>query len=240
MSPPEMDAAAGTPASTYLWSGGALLGSVFLGGIVGSWASSAGAWISIAAWKAAASRLRDTFRGPGGYRNHDLLRALREAEVEALALCCERALTALRGGRPRTGWHRLWAGIQRVLRRPATDAAAVTEVQRQAVQALPLYRRAGAVLGEATCIQGLGDIALARSDHESARARYEEALPLYRRFGDPYSTGRCLYYVAKVSDGDERCRTAREAAASFESIARRDLAALVRGEFPTCFPAEGA
>ena len=29
-------------------------------------------------------------------------------------------------------------------------------------QALPLYQQAGDVLGEANCIQGLGDIALAR------------------------------------------------------------------------------
>ena len=38
-------------------------------------------------------------------------------------------------------------------------------------------QQVGDVLGEANCIQGLGDIALARSDHEGARARYEQALP---------------------------------------------------------------
>ncbi len=35
--------------------------------------------------------------------------------------------------------------------------------------------------GEANCIKGLGDIALALSDHESAQADYEQALPLYKQ-----------------------------------------------------------
>ena len=38
-------------------------------------------------------------------------------------------------------------------------------------EASPLYRQVGDVLGEANCIQGLGDIALARSDHGAARLR---------------------------------------------------------------------
>ena len=51
-------------------------------------------------------------------------------------------------------------------------------------QALPLYRQAGDVVGQANCISRLGDIALARSDYDGARARYEQALPLYRQAGD--------------------------------------------------------
>ena len=44
----------------------------------------------------------------------------------------------------------------------------------------------GDILGEANCIRGLGDIELRCTDHEVARARYEEALPVYLRIPDPY------------------------------------------------------
>ncbi len=47
---------------------------------------------------------------------------------------------------------------------PAPGARAAYE------QALPLYLQVGDVLGEANCISRLGDIALARSDHDGALA----------------------------------------------------------------------
>ena len=66
-------------------------------------------------------------------------------------------------------------------------------------QALPLYRRVGAVLGEANCILSLGDIALARTDHEGARQRYERALPLYRRVGAVLGEANCIHGLGDIA-----------------------------------------
>jgi tetratricopeptide (TPR) repeat protein len=76
-------------------------------------------------------------------------------------------------------------------------------------EALPLYRRVGAVRGEARCIERLGDIALARSDHDAARSRYEEALPLYRRVGDVLGEANCLLRYGDVANAGKDRETAR-------------------------------
>ncbi len=55
------------------------------------------------------------------------------------------------------------------------------EAARKAYEeALPLYRKAGIVQGEANCVFGLGKIALVRMDQEAARRAFEVALALYR------------------------------------------------------------
>ncbi|WP_429647614.1 tetratricopeptide repeat protein [Skermanella aerolata] len=46
-------------------------------------------------------------------------------------------------------------------------------------EALPLCRQVGDLLGEANCIQSLGNIALARSDHDAAQEQLERALKIY-------------------------------------------------------------
>jgi tetratricopeptide (TPR) repeat protein len=66
-------------------------------------------------------------------------------------------------------------------------------------EALPLYRRAEDLLGEANCIRRLGGIALARSDYDRARARYEEALPLYRRAGSVLGEAHCIRGLGDIA-----------------------------------------
>jgi tetratricopeptide (TPR) repeat protein len=58
---------------------------------------------------------------------------------------------------------------------------------------------AGDALGEADCIKGLGDIALARSNHEGARRRYEAALPLYQGVDSVLGEANCIRGLGEIA-----------------------------------------
>ncbi len=94
--------------------------------------------------------------------------------------------------------------------------------RRRYEEALPLFRRAGHILGEANCTEGLGDIDFRRSDYEHALPRYEEALLLYRRGGDVRGEANCICSLGDIAlwlSEYERARTRfEEALPLYESI----------------------
>ena len=103
-------------------------------------------------------------------------------------------------------------------------APTTTAARARYEQALPLYRRVGDVLGEANCIKSLGDIALARSDHDGARARYDDALARYVQIAEPYSIGMTHKGLARVAPSDdERAAHLEAARQAWHSIGRQDL-----------------
>jgi tetratricopeptide (TPR) repeat protein len=60
-------------------------------------------------------------------------------------------------------------------------------------------RAAADAAGEAACHYWHARISLDRSDHELARARYEEALPLYRRVGDVVGEANCIQSLGDIA-----------------------------------------
>jgi tetratricopeptide (TPR) repeat protein len=80
----------------------------------------------------------------------------------------------------------------------------------------------GDVLGEANCVQSLGDIARLRFAHDLARQRYEQALPLYRKVGDLLGQGNCILSLGELalrrSDSDTARQCFQQALAYYERI----------------------
>lgn len=98
-------------------------------------------------------------------------------------------------------------------------------------EALPLYKQVGDLLGQANCIQSLGDIALRRSDPAEARRNFETALTLYEQIEEPYSVGWTHRRLARLSDSSERNRHVQAARAAWEKIDRLDLVKDLEKEF---------
>lgn len=99
-------------------------------------------------------------------------------------------------------------------------------------RALRLYREMGDRLGEANCIQSLGDAAKGRARYEEAEARYAQALPLYREIGDRHGEAGCLYNHGKLLRSVNRTEGARaafaEAARIYSDIGLEDWALRAR------------
>jgi len=88
------------------------------------------------------------------------------------------------------------------------------------------------VLGQANCISGLGNIALARSDHAAAAAYFRQALRLYGRIPEPYSIGQSHLWLARLATSStEQGRHIQAARDAWNSIARADLVHKLDEEF---------
>jgi tetratricopeptide (TPR) repeat protein len=76
--------------------------------------------------------------------------------------------------------------------------------------------------GQANCIGSLGDIALACSDHDTARQRYDEALALFRRVGSVLGQANYIRRLGKIalarSDRDTARKRYEEALGLYEHI----------------------
>jgi len=66
-------------------------------------------------------------------------------------------------------------------------------------QAAAAARKAGSVRLEARCLYARANLALARSDHDGARSRYEEALPLYRQAGSVLGEANCIKNLGNIA-----------------------------------------
>ncbi len=119
------------------------------------------------------------------------------------------------------------------LGRALTDVYRYDDAAAELTVALTAYRSVGDVLGEANCLQRLGDIARKHEDHDGARSLFENALRLFQLLSEPYSIGFAHTRLANLTDNpDLRHKHLEAARAAWTSIGRADLVALLEPGAP--------
>jgi tetratricopeptide (TPR) repeat protein len=66
-------------------------------------------------------------------------------------------------------------------------------------KALGVYRQLGDKLGEANCVQALGEVALSQARYEEAGRLYSQALPIHRQISDRRGEANCLLSVGRLA-----------------------------------------
>ena len=112
-----------------------------------------------------------------------------QAETGNIAAMLERAAAADRIDDLADGMY----GLAVYWRYTGFTQPALAEVAGQAIQAR------GTPVQQARTWQALGDLAYYRSDHDGARARYEQALPLYRQVGYVLGEANCIQGLGDIA-----------------------------------------
>ena len=84
-------------------------------------------------------------------------------------------------------------GLAEYWRHTGFTQPALVEVAERAIEAH------GTPFQQAQIWKAFGDLAYYRSDHDGARARYEQALPLYRQVGDVLGEANCISRLGDIA-----------------------------------------
>ena len=84
-------------------------------------------------------------------------------------------------------------GLAEYWRHTGFTQPALVEVAERAIEAH------GTPFQQAQIWKAFGDLAYYRSDHDGARARYEQALPLYRQVGDVLGEANCIRRLGDIA-----------------------------------------
>lgn len=99
------------------------------------------------------------------------------------------------------------------------------EAERSYSEALLLYRFIGDLRGEATSLEDLGDLEMARDEPAKARPRYEEAIQVYFKLPNFEKMGHLHVILASIAatNTEERKRHVQGAYAAWSTLGRREL-----------------